>query len=596
MRTPDVWGITAEGSCHMYNHYFGFREKPFSVTPDPRFFYTNPHYQEVYAALIYAIQERRGLIVLTGEVGTGKTTLLRRLMAHLEPNTPVVFFYNAASSFEDLLDVVCEELGLAVPAQGQLHKMQVLNQFLIEQVAKGSTVVLLIDEAQHLGAEVLEKLRSLSNLETAREKLLQIALVGQPELETTLDRPALQPLKQRIAVHYRLRRLDDDEVGPFIHYRLRAAGYTRQHLFATEAVQAIAFYSRGFPRLINILCDNALLMAYAASQTRVTAAIVQEVARGLRLALPDEGGQLGHQADVARTSPEAEPMRHSPDGPPRPQRDSNRRRTVGGRMLVPVLLLGLAGVSLYAWPHHLRVVESLTERLGLASERAHAPVASDTAHTPSPDLGTGISRGGEGAPSATPPDASAHRPDSAQTPEPGRMTALSSDERDEAGRMDAPHALAPVSEDAAWKEAPMTIPAGSTVVDIATKTYGAHRLLGLDLIKEVNTHIENLNRVGAGQKLWVPPLTRDTLVRQQSDGSYHLIVGSFRSPPPAEQVAQLARRKGYTAVITPRTLGHGLLVHRVEIRGLRGLDAVDDAWQTAVTERWMTFGPSRPRS
>jgi general secretion pathway protein A len=591
-----MWDITVEGSCHMYNHYFGFREKPFSVTPDPRFFYTNPHYQEIYAALVYAIQERRGLVVLTGEVGTGKTTLLRRLMTQLEPNTPVVFFYNAVSSFEDLLDIVCEELGLAVPAQGQLHKMQVFNQFLIEQGAKGSTVVLLIDEAQHLGAEVLEKLHVLSNLETAREKLLQIALVGQPEFETTLDHPALWQLKQQIAVHCRLRRLDDDEVGPFIQYRLSAAGYTRQHLFTAEAVQAIAFYSRGFPRLINILCDNTLLVAYATSQTRVTAAIVREVARDLRLVLPDGGRQLDHGVDVARTSPEAAPMRYSPNGSRRVRRGSNRHQTMGRRMLVPALLLGLAGVSFYAWPHHLRVVESLTERLGLASEGVHAPVASDTAHTPSPDLGAGMSRGDEGASSATPHEAPAHRLDSAQTPEAGRMTAPSSGERDEAGRMNAPYASAPVSEGSAWKEAPITIPAGSTIVDIATKTYGAHRLLGLDLIKEVNTHIENLNRVGAGQKLWVPPLTRDTLVRQQPDGSYHLIVGSFRSPLPAEQVAQLARRKGYTAIIAPRTLVQGFLVHRVEIRELRDLHAVDEAWQTAVAERWMTFEPSRRRS
>jgi hypothetical protein len=172
----------------------------------------------------------------------------------------------------------------------------------------------------------------------------------------------------------------------------------------------------------------------------------------------------------------------------------------------------------------------------------------------------------------------------------------SSDGRGEAGWMNERPPSAAGSEGVAWKQEPMAIPAGATIVDIAAKTYGRQRLLGLDLIKEFNTHIANLNRVAAGQPLWVPPLTRDTLVRQQPDGSYHLIVGSFRGPAQAEQVARQARQKGYTTVIAPRKLGDGLLVHRVEIRGLRGLQAVDDAWQTAVTDRWMTFAGLRAGS
>jgi type II secretory pathway predicted ATPase ExeA len=589
----------------MYNDYFGFREQPFSVTPDPRFFYTNPHYQEAYANLVYAIRERRGFVVLTGEIGTGKTTLLRRLMEHLEPNIHVVFFYNAVLRFEDLLDVVCEDLGLAVQGQGHLHKIQALNQFLIEQVAKGGTVVLLLDEAQNLGEEVLENLRLLSNLETSREKLLQIALVGQPELETKLDHPGLHQLKQRIASHYRLSRLGDDEVGPFIQYRLSAVGYTRQALFTPAAVQEIAFYAKGFPRLINILCDNALLMAYATSQKRVSAEIIRQVASDLRLVRPEEEERIGHRADVAQPNPDTAPIRRSHERSRRSRRRSHWHRIVGMRILVPVLALVLAGAGFYVWPYHRSFVERLQERLGawphtvpqakhnLASEGEQAQVASDAAQQPSSDLGTGVPRGEGGAPSATHPSTPNHRIDSAQTPEHGRMAGQSSDMRGEEGRSNAPPSPAAVSEGVTWTQEPMAIPAGSTIVDIAAKAYGAHRLLGLDLIKEVNTHIENLNRVAAGQKLWVPPLTRDTLVRQQPDGSYHLIVGSFRGPPQAEHVAQRARLKGYTAVISPRKLGERLMVYRVELRGLGGLHAVNDAWETAVTERWMTFASHR---
>src|SRR5262247_1527488 len=209
----------------MYTTYFGLREKPFNVTPDPRFFYANPVYREAYASLLTGVQERKGFIVMTGEVGTGKTTLLRMLMKNLEATVRFAYLYNTTLSFEELLAYTCDELDIAVEGEGRLKRIQALNAFLIEQLRRGGTGVLLIDEAQNLGADVLENLRLLSNLETSTEKLLQIVLVGQPELESQLDRYALRPLKQRVAIQCRLERLDATEVGPFIHYRLSAAGY-----------------------------------------------------------------------------------------------------------------------------------------------------------------------------------------------------------------------------------------------------------------------------------------------------------------------------------------------------------------------------------
>lgn len=234
----------------MYTDYFGFQEKPFSVTPDPRFFYTNPSYQEAYASLLYGVHERRGFIVLTGEIGTGKTTLLRRLMENMELNVRFVFFYNTTLTFEELLDFICDELGLPIKEAGKLQKIQVLNQFLLEQLASEGTVVLLIDEAQNLGEEVLENLRLLSNLETPTEKLLQIVLVGQPELETKLNQPELRQLKQRIAIQCRLERLDDEEVGPFINYRLNAVGYKRQQLFIPDAIKKLHIIAKAFHALL----------------------------------------------------------------------------------------------------------------------------------------------------------------------------------------------------------------------------------------------------------------------------------------------------------------------------------------------------------
>jgi general secretion pathway protein A len=282
----------------MYNDYFGLRENPFNVTPNPKYFYTNPVYQEAYATLLYGIRERKGFIVLSGEVGTGKTTLLRRLMDNREENVRLVFFYNTTLTFEDLVSFACDELGLAARG-GRLQKIQALNEFLIAQSKNGGTVVLLVDEAQNLTDDVLENLRLLSNLETANEKLLQIVLVGQSELEVKLNQPQLRQIKQRVALHCRLDRLKEREVAPFINYRLRVAGYEQENLFTSEALREIAGYSRGIPRLINILCDNALLTAYAMAVKKISAEVIGEVAHDLLL---DAEGQVasGNQL-TART-------------------------------------------------------------------------------------------------------------------------------------------------------------------------------------------------------------------------------------------------------------------------------------------------------
>lgn len=267
----------------MYNSYFGFREKPFNVTPNPHLFYANLKYDEAYANLLYGIRERKGFMLLTGEVGTGKTTLLQKLMKELDPAVPFVFFYNTTLPFEDLLTYICEELGLKSTGQGQLRKIQALNEFLLGQLRQGSTAALLIDEAQNLREDVFENLRLLSNLETSREKLLQIVLSGQPELEAKLDQPVLRQVRQRITLQCRLDGLKEDEIGAFINCRLKAVGYSRNDLFSQEAERKIALYSKGIPRLVNVICDNALLIAYADSKKSVSAEIIKEVARDLRL-------------------------------------------------------------------------------------------------------------------------------------------------------------------------------------------------------------------------------------------------------------------------------------------------------------------------
>jgi general secretion pathway protein A len=282
----DAMSLSITASKHLYEKHFGFLELPFSVTPDPRFFYNNSLHREAFVTLRYGIEARKGFIVITGEVGTGKTTLLRVFMHGVESTIHTAFIFNPQLSFTDLIRAILTDLGIAHSTEGRLTLLEKLNDYLIEQLKKGHVVAILVDEAQDLSDEVLEELRLLSNLETDSEKLVQIVLMGQPEFERRLDRPELRQLKQRIALRCRLTPLPRDEVGAYINYRLKTAGYEGKGLFDARAVERITLYSQGIPRLINVICDNALLIAYASSKKRVSAEMIEEVAWDLQLTVP----------------------------------------------------------------------------------------------------------------------------------------------------------------------------------------------------------------------------------------------------------------------------------------------------------------------
>src|ERR1043166_1743380 len=267
----------------MYNEYFGFRIAPFNITPDPDLYCTNAVYQEAFASLQYGITAKRGFMLLTGEAGTGKTTLLHKLLRSLGPDTHSVFIFNTQIKFDDLLRLTLEDLGLPRHSPDRVTLIESLNAYLIERLAEGHITCLLIDEAQNLSSETLEGLRLLSNLETDKEKLLQIVLVGHPELETNLDQPEVRQLKQRVTVRCRLSALKRTEVGSYINFRLKAAGYEGHNLFSDGAVERIVAYSDGVPRVINIICDNALLTAYALCQKEVSGEVINEIASDLRL-------------------------------------------------------------------------------------------------------------------------------------------------------------------------------------------------------------------------------------------------------------------------------------------------------------------------
>lgn len=267
----------------MYNSDFGFRKTPFSAAPDPDCFYAASSYQDLFATVRYGIESRKGLIVITGEVGTGKTTLLRRLARSLEATTQSVFICHTHLGFTELLRLAFRDLGLQPQGRGSLTMMEELRDYLTAQFEKGRIIALLIDEAQNLSDAAFEGIRLLCNLDTGKENLLQIVLMGQPQLEARLDQPRLRHVKQRITVRCRLAPLEDEEVGPYIQFRLEAAGYEGKALFSADAVERIAFYSSRVPRLVNTICDNALLTAHANSRKEIDAETIERVADDLRL-------------------------------------------------------------------------------------------------------------------------------------------------------------------------------------------------------------------------------------------------------------------------------------------------------------------------
>ena len=260
----------------MYLDFFKLNEKPFNVTPDPHFLYMSQSHQEAFANLLYGIRERKGFTVLTGEVGTGKTTLLHNLLSTLEDEIQTVYIFHTGLDFDEMLLMVHRELSIEVQEETRGGMIQSLNHYLIDQLRRDQNVALIIDEAQNLSSEFLENLRLLSNLETAKEKLLQIVLVGQPELEAKLGLTELRQLDSRISVKGRILPLDEQESESYLLHRLSLAGASTANIFDREALKRVCKNGRGIPRRLNMLADNSMLIAYAEGDKVVSQKHVRE--------------------------------------------------------------------------------------------------------------------------------------------------------------------------------------------------------------------------------------------------------------------------------------------------------------------------------
>jgi|SRR5208282_2561139 len=274
----------------MYKAFYRLQRNPFEITPDPSFLFPTTRHNEALATLYYGVTAHRGFVVLTGEVGTGKTLLLRSLLGLLQRrDTAFALIFNPSLSPVEFVRYIAGDFGLPSAGKAKDELIHLLNEFLLQRYQRGLTTLLVVDEAHHLSAEVLEEIRLLTNLETSQQKLLQIVLAGQPELDQKLDSHELRQLKQRVALRCHLDCLNLNETGEYMRRRLTIAGLNGgPPIFKEEAIAAVHQHSKGVPRLINTICENALLAGYAKQEATVTAEIVHGVASDLRLGVTTE--------------------------------------------------------------------------------------------------------------------------------------------------------------------------------------------------------------------------------------------------------------------------------------------------------------------
>jgi len=280
----------------VYLNYFGLEREPFHITPDPDFLFPSPSHKEAFASVLYGVQQQKGFVVVTGEVGTGKTTILRAYIQKLKgSDVQPIYIFDPHLSFDELLEAIMHECGNDATGLSQFARLQWLRHYLIDLYEQKKTLVLIIDEAQNMPVETLEQLRVLTNLETTKDKLLQVLLVGQPELEEKLGLHQLRQLNQRVAVRAKLKQLSKQESIDYIKHRLIQAGAAPEEVFSLPALQAIVKYAQGNPRTLNITCDNVLISAFGARQVPVQAPIVREVLK-----------------DIAPTKPKTDPKKYAP--------------------------------------------------------------------------------------------------------------------------------------------------------------------------------------------------------------------------------------------------------------------------------------------
>jgi type II secretory pathway predicted ATPase ExeA len=588
----------------MYCEFYGMRERPFNVTADPKFLYLNARYREALASLHYGVTQRRGFITLIGEAGTGKTTLLKKLLNDLDPNTRTVFVFNTNVTFDEILEYIFGEFDLPVHNGKRLYMLQRLNAFLLDELREGRNVALLVDEAQDLDYSVLEDLRLLSNLETSKEKILQIVLAGQPELGQKLSNPGLRQLRQRVAVNCRLMPLTREELTEYIQSRLGSAGCGDSRLFSREAEERVFEISAGIPRIVNVVCDNALVIGYAMGKKRISADVIDEASSDL---IATEGGVLATELSEIIADEEAPAkvpavsrhmsqvgmvgvvavaiiigllsigrsfLRGEPD---------SFERTRAERQALEVVQPGLEdryAVDRYRepmaagprWPEERE--PAVPERSGPRHPEPDVPRVADRfvePDTESPwvvreeDVAMGdLGEVDEVHREFTAPAARAERPREHVPNVPGEIEVGAIEPHREAVERQPPESMQLALNRFQYIE---VFPEDS-ISGIAIRYYGQASPTILDLMKMANPAVHDINSIGVGQTLRLPQLEEGLVLLRQSDGRHGLLLMSTPSHSLAKDIRAALRRRGFGARIARAELGGGRGVWRVIVGDL----------------------------
>lgn len=494
----------------MYRDFFGLKIKPFSITPDPRFLYMSPGHKEALAHLLYGIKEASGFVVITGEVGTGKTTILNAFLLKLPPRMPKVVVKNPHIQPENLYFLLGEAIGMPEEKRRRenVHEYE-------ERLKATGGVVLIVDESQGLSVEMLEEIRLLSNLETTNEKLVQIMLLGQQELNEKLKSPQLRQLKQRIGLKYHIPPLDSNETGDYIDHRLRVAGYEPREkpIFTASALGEIYRYSKGFPRLINIVCDNVLLAAYTENISQISASMVRKVVVDLESTY---GKSVSKPSSLLRGS-------------------TGSRSGVWLKIAVGFglcLILAAGGWTLYS--------------LGIRPSGQPDPVVSRI-ETASPEKK--LEKSVETLPKVVPPEPV--KPQERVIPSAQDKTLRKPIKekvviRDEGAVSDEPP-IPPSLGDAQQRVEGtfVTVSVGDTIAELAAGHYGRVDAGILRAIKQANPSIENIDLIYEGQQIFMPEIKIAARVL------YSVSVASYHSVTEAKAVFLDLLSKGYEATIYP---------------------------------------------
>lgn len=501
----------------MYNQFYGFSEKPFNLTPDPKFLYLTTSHREALASMIYGIKERRGFISITGEVGTGKTTLIYTLLNNLNEKIKTVFIYHTNTTFEQLLKNILMELNVPIDNEDKTSLLHKLNEYLIQRLSQEETLAIIIDEAQNLPKEVMEELRMLSNLETCKSKLLQIVLVGQPELEVKLNSADLRQLKQRIGIRRQIKPLSQEESKKYIEHRLKLVGSSSSNVFTPEAISLIVRHARGIPRTINILCDNAFLIGYSASKKKINTQIIKEVISDMD----------GSTAEPIRQQAEAVKLR--PVAP--------KIKASYNKIAVPILSLLCLGLIALLGREYLQpdITPSKAQDIRYAKNLNASPPPQSSFNS---NLSAGEIKTDLVSDSNDPPEEL-----EATTPQPlqpitASLASLLTEPEPASTESLKPALPPPTSLNTLKKEDNikliLTVRKGNCISYLAQKYYHMTNETLVDLILKVNPSITNAHLIKVNQQIKIPEITEESLIIKSSDNTYKIHMGTFQTPDYAQ--------------------------------------------------------------